>query len=417
MPARSRLVLAAFAGAALAHAADWTHLMGPAGNRKSAEPAPAWTGTAPRKIWEIPAGGGFSSFVTGDGRAYTVLPVNGRETVVALDRKTGRTLWQVELGVADYDQGGDQGTDTNSGGDGPRTTPVFAAKRVFVFGSQFDLHALDAATGKVLWKRELLREFGGQQIQWSSAASPLVVGDRVIVSGGGRGQSCLAFRADNGEVIWKAGDDLPTHSSPILATIHGQPQVLLMVQRGLVARDPANGRELWHYPFPFRTATAASPVVWQDIVNVSAAYGVGGGACQVTFKDGKWDTTEIWRSPGDRDTAAHWSTAVVVDGYMYGCYGRGRESHGTGFFKCIDIRTGKIMWQQPGFGPSQTIMVGNRLVATTDTGVLKFLEPTPTAYREIASAKVIDGKVWATMAFSDGQLLVRSTKQGVCLEL
>ena len=101
---------------------------------------------------------------------------------------------------------------------------------------------------------------------------------------------------------------------------------------------------------------------------------------------------------------------------LYGCYGRGRESHGTGPFKCIDIRTGEIKWAQPGFGPSQVIMVGKRLVATTDTGRLVVIDPSPEAYRELAASKVLDGKVWSTAAFSDGQLLLRSTKQAVCLE-
>ncbi|MSU64524.1 MAG: alcohol dehydrogenase [Opitutus sp.] len=404
-------------GSATAVAADWPHLMGPGFDRKTAEVVPApWAKGQPRKVWEIAAHGGFSSFVTGGGRAYTVLLIDGRETVVAVDRKTGKTVWQTPLGVADYRDGGDQGTAGNSGGDGPRATPVFAAGRLFVFGGQFDLHALDSATGKGLWKRELIREFGGSEIEWSNAASPLVAGDRVLVSGGGRGQADLAFRADNGEVLWKTGSDRPTHASPILANIHGQEQALFMAQRGLVARDPTNGRELWHYPFPYRTATAASPVVWEDIVNCSAVYGIGGAAVRVRRNGDKWDVDELWRSPGDRETAAHWGTAVVHEGYLYGCYGRGRESHGTGPFKCIDIRTGKVMWQKPGFGPGQVIMAGNRLVATTDAGVLTLIEPTPSGYRELASAKLIEGKVWATPAFSDGQLLLRSTKQGVCLE-
>jgi outer membrane protein assembly factor BamB len=399
-------------------AADWSQVMGPAHNRKSPETAGTWwTAGQPRNVWEIATGGGFSSFVTGDGRAYTVVLSEGRETAVAVDRKTGQTLWQTPLGAASYRSGGERGAPGNTGGDGPRTTPVYAGKRVFVFGGKFDLHALDAATGKVLWSHELIRDFGGSEIIWSSAASPLVLGDRVLVSGGGAGQSCLAFRADNGEVIWKTGSDKATHSTPIVATIHGQVQALFMVERGLVSRDPADGRELWHYPFPYRTATAASPVVWQDIVNCTASYGVGGGACRITRTGDKWEVEDLWRSPGDRDTAAHWSTAVVHDGYLYGCYGRASETFGTGPFKCIDIRTGKIQWSQPGFGPSQVIMVGERLFATTDAGVLKLIEPTPTAYREVASAKVIEGKVWGSLAFSDGQLLVRSTTKGVCLEM
>lgn len=412
------VLIALFAGPAAATAADWPHVMGPNHDRKvAASVSTTWTGGQPRKLWAIAATGGFSSFVTGGGRAYTVVASEGRETAIALDRTSGRELWRTSFGRAEYRQGGDQGTPANTGGDGPRATPVFAASRLFVFGGGFDLHALDSATGKVLWSRDLIREFGGSEIVWSNAQAPLVLGDRVLVSGGGPGQAYLAFAVDDGRVLWKRGDDLPTHATPIPATLHGRPQVLFMMQRGVVALDPADGRELWHYPFPHRTATAASPVVWQDIVNCSAAYGVGGAACRVTRQGETWIVEELWRSPGDRDTAAHWSTAVVHDGYLYGCYGRGRESHGTGPLKCIDIRTGEIKWAQPGFGPSQVILVGDRLVATTDAGRLVIIEPSPAGYRELAGAAVIDGKVWSTAAFSDGQLLLRSTKQGVCLEL
>jgi outer membrane protein assembly factor BamB len=402
-------------GACSAFAADWPHILGPNLNRKASEPAPQpWT-ASPKKIWEIPASTGFSSFVTGGGRAYTVVAVNDRETVLAVDRKTGQTLWRTPLGPTGYRNGGDRGARGNDGGDGPRATPVFSNNLVYVFGGKFDLHALDSATGKIVWQHDLLKNFGGDEIVWSNSAAPLVLGDRVLVSGGGPKQSFIAFKADTGEVLWKSGSDRPTHSTPVVATIHGKQQALFRVERGLVSLDPANGRELWHYPFPHKTATAPSPIVWQDIIVCTSGYGVGGGACQVTLKKDTWDVTEIWRSPGNRETAAHWSTSVAHDGYMYGCYGHG--SYGTGPFKCIDMRTGKVMWQQAGFGHGQVIMAGNRLIATTDAGVLTLIEPSPEAYRELARADIIEGKVWSSPALSDGQIFLRSTTHGVCVEL
>ena len=401
------------------HAAEWSHLMGARHDRKTSESVdPAVVSGTLRRVWEIPAGGGFSSFVTGNGKAFTVLPTNvegkSRETAVALDRKTGKTLWQAPMGETGYRNGGERGAEGNDGGDGPRATPVFSQNRVFVFGGKFDLYALDSETGRVLWKRDLIKDHGGREITWSNAATPLIVGDRVLVAGGGDNQTYLAFRADNGEVLWKSGTDRATHSTPVLATIHGKQQALFMVERGLVSRDPADGRELWHYPFPYRTSTAASPVVWNDIINCAAAYGVGGGACQVKRTGEQWEVTELWRSPGN-DVAAHWSTAVVHEGYLYGIYGH--RDFAKNSFKCVDIKTGKIQWEKPGFGPSQVIMAGGRLVATTDFGDLVLIEPTPASFRELARKKVIEGKVWASPAVSDGQLLLRSTTKGVCLQL
>ena len=141
---------------------------------------------------------------------------------------------------------------------------------------------------------------------------------------------------------------------------------------------------------------------------------MGGGACQLTRTGDKWDVAELWRSPGN-ETAAHWSTAVARDGFLYGIYGH--RDFAQNSVKCIDIRTGKVKWEKPGFGPSQLILAGDRLLATTDHGQLVVIEPSPTAYHELARADVIKGKVWASPALSDGQLLLRSTTQGVCLEL
>ncbi len=407
--------LALIVNGTAAGAAEWSHVMGPRYDRKSAEsvPVPALAGT-PRRLWEISVAGGFSSFVTGEGKAYTVIPTNGRETAVALDRKTGKMLWQTPLGAMGYRNGGERGAEGNDGGDGPRATPVYSEKRVFVFGGKFDLYALDSGTGRILWQRDLIKEFGGSEITWSNAAAPLLVGDRVLVAGGGPNQSYLAFRADSGDVVWKAGSDEATHSTPIVATIHGKEQAIFLVKRGLVSRDPADGRELWHYPFTHRTSTAASPVVWGDIVNCAAGYQVGGGACQIKRVGETWEATELWRSLGN-DTSAHWSTAVAHEGFLYGIYGH--RDFAKNSFKCIDIRTGKIQWEKPGFGPSQLIMAGDRLAATTDYGDLVLIEPTPTAYREHARAKIIEGKVWAHLALSDGQLLLRSTTKGVCVDL
>lgn len=397
------------------HAAEWPHIMGPSFNRKTDEAVPAaWSSAQPKKVWELPVEGGFGSFVTGDGRVYTTVQEGGKEATIAVDRKTGKIVWKATMGEADYSRGGERGVSGNDGGDGPRSTPVFAGGKVFVVGGNFDVYAYDAATGKVAWKHDLVKDFGGRKLHWSNAASPLVVGDKVLVMGGGRGQGILAFRASDGSVAWKTGNDRPTYATPILATLHGKPQALFMVERGVVSLDPENGKELWHYEFPQQTATATSPVVWNDIVNVTAGYGVGGAACKVTRNGEKWEATELWRIRGNRDTASHWMTSVVHDGYMYGCYGHG--AYGSGALKCIDIRTGEVKWEKSGFGHGQTIMANGKLLVISDAGRLVMFEPTPSGFKELASTKAIQGKVWASLALSDGQLFLRSTKQAVALQ-
>lgn len=402
-----------FGACAVSGAVEWSQIAGPRFDRKTAEALPEKWSSAPNRVWEYPSGGGFGTVVTGASRAFLVIGAGGRETAVGLDRKTGKELWRAPMAEMEYANGGDRGATGNSGGDGPRVTPAYADGRVFVLDGKFVLWAFDSASGQVLWKHDLVAKFGGREIHWANAASPLVVGDRVYVAGGGNKQSYLAFAAASGEVIWKSGSDRQTYTTPIFTKIHGKEQILFMVERGVVSVDPADGKELWHYPFPYRTATAASPVVWEDIVNCSAGYGVGGGACKVTRDGDKWSVDEVWRSPGNRDTAAHWSTAVVVDGYMYGHYGHGE--YGRAAFKCIDIRTGKVQWEQSGFGPGQTILAGGKLLVTSDAGRLVMIEPNKERYQEVAATKAVDGKVWASVALSDGHVFIRSTTKAVCL--
>lgn len=418
------ITLAIATGYTIAIANDWPHMMGINYDRKSAENVPTnWSSGKPELMWEIELDGGFGSFVTGEGKAFIVIPTRGNpgsgpqtlETVVGLDRTTGEKLWETPLGPAEYDGGAERGAEGNDGGDGPRATPTYADGRVFVLGGKFDLNALDASTGEVLWKQDLMADFGAPSIRWSNTAAPLVVGSRVIVSGGGDGQCYLAFNAEDGDLLWSSGTDLVSHASPVLTTIHGKEQVLFMVQRGIVSIDPINGSELWNYPFAFRVSVGASPVVWEDIVHCTAGYGTGGGACRVTLEDGEWKVEELWRSRGNRDTASHWMTAVSHDGYVYGTYGF--AEFGSASFKCIDIRTGDVAWEEPGFGHGQTTMASGHLFAMTDFGRLSVIDPTPEGFREISRTDLIDGKCWAVPVITNGQLFIRSTTRGVCLEL
>jgi len=251
------------AGPVRTFSADWPTITGQNHDRQTDEEVSFdWQPGKPRQVWEISADGGLGSFVTGGGKAYTVLPrtVNGqkRETAGAVDRTTGEIVWETTLGVAAYDGGGERGAAGNDGGDGPRATPTYHEDRVFVFGGGFDLYALQSDDGKIVWKRDLMDEFGAEGIRWSNAAAPLIVGDRVVVAGGGRNQCYLAFRINDGGLLWKSGSDQVSHSTPVLATIHGQAQALFIVKRGLVAIDPSDGNELWHYPFRIRTSVSVA---------------------------------------------------------------------------------------------------------------------------------------------------------------
>jgi outer membrane protein assembly factor BamB len=205
-----------------------------------------------------------------------------------------------------------------------------------------------------------------------------------------------------------------THATPVVTTIGGVRQVVYLMESGLVSLDALSGKSLWKFPFAFRTATACSPVIADDVIFCTAGYGVGGAACRVTKNGDAFEAKELWRIR-DGSVASLWSPPVCKDGFLYGMISF--KKFGDGPLKCVDLKTGVVKWEQPGFGAGNVVLAGNDLLALSDDGHVAMVEATPAAYKEIGRIKAIDGKCWSTPALSDGRLYVRSTKEAACLDL
>ena len=409
-----------FALSLTAAAKDWPQYHGPNFDKTTAETIAKQDWGKPKELWKVDTPTGFSSFVVADGLAFTIVrrSLEGidREVCVALDADSGKEVWAVTLGLTRYGHdGGNSGARNNQGGDGPRSTPSYDSGKIYALDSDLGLVCVEAKTGKEQWKHDLVKEFGGRNIKWNNAASPLVHGDHVYVAGGGPGESLLAFHKDSGMLAWKTGDHLMTHATPIATTILGVEQIIFFTQDGLIAVTPDAGKKLWDYEFPFKVSTAASPVVSGDIVYCAAGYGVGSGAVKIS-KDGKGlKAEEIWRLEGNNPVTNHWATPLAKDGYLYGMFGF--KEYGDGPVKCVDIKTGDVIWEQGGFGPGNLVLAGDTLVALSDAGELVLIEATPDKYSELSRAKIIDGKCWSTPVIAGGRIYARSTKEGACIEL
>jgi len=416
------LAVLTFATAPLC-AEEWRQYGGPNFNRTTPEAlkVAAFPAGGPKALWRVPMPNGFSSFTVAGGRAFTQITrdVDGveQEVILAVTADTGKELWSQPVGVKKYGHdGGNAGAGGNSGGDGPRSTPTVDGDRVFVLSSDLVLTSFETAAGKEVWKKDLLKEHGGKNITWKNAASPVIDGDLIFVAaGGGRGQALLALSKRDGKVLWQTESDAMTHATPTVADLHGVRQVIFFTQKGLVSVATGSGEVLWRQDFPFRTSTAASPVVSGNIVYCAAGYGVGAGAYSITKSGDKWTSKELWRSPGDKPVANHWSTPVVKNGFLYGMFSF--KEYGDGPLKCVDIATGKIMWEKAGFGQGNVILSGDTVIALADDGQLVLVAANSREYTELARAKVLDGKCWSTPILSDGRIYARSTREGVCLDL
>ena len=411
---------AVIVGVSVAAANEWPQYRGPGGEGVSSEKiAATWPAGGPKRLWTSKTPTGFSSFSVGEGKVLTIVSreVDGApsEVCIALDANTGSELWAAPIGPAKYRGGADSGAEGNTGGDGPRSTPTVSAHRVYAYSAHLVLCCFDADNGKLIWKKDIGADFNGHNIDWESAMSPVVDGDLVYVAGGGPGQAMLAFNKASGELAWKTGDEVMTQATPVVTTIQEVHQVIFLMQSGLVALEASTGKPLWKFAFPFRTATGCSPVVADDVVFCTAGYGVGGAACKVTRHGANFEATELWRIKGDNQVASLWSTPVCKDGYLYGMISF--KKFGRGPLKCVDLKTGNVKWEQPGFGAGNVLLAGNDLVALSDDGQVVLVEANPDGYKELGRTKAVEGKCWSSPALSNGRLYVRSTKEGACLDL
>lgn len=422
--ALGRIAVIAAIGTGTGLAGDWAQYRGPNFDGTTSESvSAAWPAAGAPVLWKRSMNAGFSSFIVSNQRAFTLVSreFDGqlRETCLAVDAATGQELWARPFGEADYDGGGDSGARNNRGGDGARSTPAADGERVYVLTSRMELACLDAATGEPVWSRDLVETNGAQVIHWQNAASPVIDGDFIFVCGGGEGQSLMAIRKQNGAVVWKGESDEMTHSTPAVGTIHGVRQVIFFTRSGLVSARTEDGEILWRYAFPFRTSSAITPVIGGDIVYCSAGYGVGGGAVRVSPQGAgtrdKFEAKELWRSRGNKYTANHWSTPVYRDGHLYGLFSF--KEYGDGPLKCVELASGTVKWEQPGFGPGNCVLAGDTLVVLGDDGQLITADADPAGYRERSRMKLLDGKCWSMPAVASGRVYVRSTVEGACVDL
>jgi outer membrane protein assembly factor BamB len=394
---------------------DWASFRGPSHNGiVSADIGKA----SLKQVWKVPTNLGFSSFAVAGGKAYTIVigdsDGNNAETLLCLDAASGKQLWAKPLGIiSKYDGGGDAGSKNNKGGDGPRSTPVVDGGKVYAIDANLAVYCLDASTGEQVWTRDVLKENKGENIKWQNAASPLIDGNLLLMAGGGKGQALLGLDKTSGKVVWKAEDDKMTHATPILADIHGVHQAIFFTQEGLVAVNPKNGDVLWRGEHPFAVSTAASPVVWEDIVYCSSGYGVGASCFKISKSGSRLQAEQIWRR--ENECFNHWSTPVVKDGYLYGMFSF--KEYGTGPVACVDIRTGKDVWKHEGFGPGQIILSGSTLIAISDQGEIVTITASPEKYDELSRTDVLEGKVWSYPVLAGGHLFARSTVEGGCWSL
>jgi outer membrane protein assembly factor BamB len=379
--------------------AYWTDFRGPGRDGRYDE-APVSIRGIEKPVWKQPVGGGYASFVVAHGRAFTIEQRRRQEVVTAYSLTTGRELWA---------HGWDAAFQESMGGDGPRACPTWHDGKVYALGAEGELRCLDAQTGKRIWSHNILSDNRAQNLTWGMAAAPLVVDDKLIVlPGGPAGKSVVAYDRLTGAPVWKALDDKASYTSPMLVTLGGKRQLLIVTAGRMVGLTVEDGSLLWQYPWTTEyDINAAQPlVIGGNRVFISAGYGHGSAVVEITPSDKDFQVRQVWSTNRMKNK---FSSSVLHEGYIYGL--------DEAILACISAETGELKWKGGRYGYGQVLLAGKNLIVSTETGDIVAVEATPERHHEIARLAAISGKTWNVPALADGYLLVRNAAEMACFKL
>jgi outer membrane protein assembly factor BamB len=421
---------------------DWPTFLGPTGDSHSSEKGiiTRWPAEGLRIVWQRPLGEGYGIGSVSRGRFFQADRVEDRARLVCLNAETGAELWKHEYPTAYVDTYGYDG--------GPRCSPVVDGDYVYMYGVEGWLRCLSAKTGDVVWKVDTAKEFGVVQNFFGVGSTPVIEGDLLIVMVGGspadeqdlpidrlagNGSGIVAFNKFTGKVVYKLSDELASYASLKLATIDGRRWCFAFCRGGLLGFEPRSGKLDFFYPWRARileSVNASMPVVVGNQVLISETYGPGSSLLEVSPGAQKviWADSERRR---EKSLQTHWNTPVYVDGYVYASSGRHAEDADL---RCVEWKTGKVVWRQPDTTRSSLLYVDGHLISLGEYGQLQLLRASPEKFDLLAEVVMSEASIdpnlpglartpllrypaWAAPILSHGLLYVRGKDRLVCLEL
>jgi outer membrane protein assembly factor BamB len=379
-----------------ASAADWPQFRGPNRDDVSKETGllKEWPKDGPKLDWKgTGVGGGYSSLAVAGDNVYTLGNQRDKTRLYVLNRKTGKVLWSVEVGSA----GGNLGC-----------TPTADGSLVYTITQAGDLACVDTKEKKVIWSKNFGKDFDGKSGGWRYCESPLIDGDKLICTPGGKNAIMAAFNKKTGKLIWKSpspfSDPTAGYSSPVISMACGVRQYVQLAAGGTLGVSAKDGKVLWTYPkFGGNTANIPTPIILGDKVLTITGYGRGGALLELS-SDGKGGVKAKPVYYKSELTNKHGGVVVVGD-YMYA------DSDDSGRPFCAEVKTGKVVWKQKrdGGGSAAVTYADGHLYFLHQNGNLALVKATPDEYQEVSRFKVpgIGDPAWAHPVVAGGKLYLR----------
>jgi outer membrane protein assembly factor BamB len=378
-------------------ASDWPQWQGPDRTRMSKETGllKEWPAGGPRVIWTAnDLGTGYGSMSVAGDRVFVQGARGQNSVVIALNRADGKEVWAKPVGPIETRMR------TNMGA-GPRGTPTVDGDRLYALTENGDLACLKT-DGAVVWQMNILKEFGGSQLQWMVSESPLVDGPHVVVSPGGLGAGIVKLDKMTGKTVWTSKElsDTAGYSSITVADVQGVRTYMTFTAVAGVGVRASDGKLMFRYAKAANNvANIATPIFSDNKVFFSSGYGAGGGLLALTAANGEVAANEVYHTPNMRN---HHGGMVVVDGYLYG--------FSDLILTCLEFATGTVVWRDRSVGKGSVTYADGHLYIQSENNMVGLAEASSTGYREKGRFSIPEkGQMsWAHPVISDGRLYVRN---------
>ena len=383
-------LLAISASCALAQ--DWPQWRGP--NRDARASGFTAPQTWPKELtqkWKITVGLGDATPALVGDKLYVFVRQGGDEVIRCLDAANGKELWQEKYAAQAVSGPPSQHS-------GPRSSPAVADGKVVTIGVGGVLSCVDAANGKLLWRKD---DFTGAWPRFFTASSPIITGGLCIAQLGGESNGgIVAYDLATGDQKWKWTGDGTAYASPDLLTVDGTKMLVTLTAKEIVGLGVADGKLLWEAPFPARgmNYNAATPIVEGQTVIYTGA-GRGTKAMKIEKTADGFAAKELWSNP---DNAVQFDSPVLKGGQIYGLSQKG-------VLFCLDAKDGKTLWTSElgGRGFGSIVDAGSALLALTPNGELVVFEPSDKEYKKVATYKVADTDTYAYPVLAGKGLFVK----------
>ena len=386
-------------------ASDWPQWRGPNRDDVSTEKGllQQWPAGGPALTWKTSGlGAGHGGLAVAGGRAFTTGEKGESSLALALDEAHGEVIWRTPIGKS------------GGGPPAPRSTPTVNGSRVYLLGQFGDLVCLQAASGQVIWRKNLKQDFGGQCGGWQYSESPLVDGNRVICTPGSSRGTMVALEKTTGALLWQTSEwtDPAEYSSPIEEEIGGVRQYIQFTGQSVAGVEPATGKVLWRAHRPGVTATVPTPVYHDNHVYVSSGYGVGCNLFEITKTGGAFQARQAY---ANKNMVNHHGGVVRVGQFLYG------YSDGKGWV-CQEFITGNLVWSHEGVGKGSLTCADGHLYLRSEAGkgVIALVEATPDGYKEngrFDQPNRSSENSWPHPVVANGELYIRDQDVMLCFDV